>query len=137
MARPERIQTIDGMIREAGWFKGTQQSWRDLTEQEREDRSFQATGCEVAYPTWKAPVDCLHISCQIRRGEKAPIMLTNRILRSELESGYLRFGKESTEGRIRLGRICRAIRRAAITTGIYDPWKLPGGWQTLVVAAIT
>jgi hypothetical protein len=123
-------------IRRAGWFDGDERSWQALPMAEREDIAFHATGCAVAYPTWEGPVDCVHTGCQIRRGEIPAIALTNRILRSEAQSGWLRFLPDSRDGRIKLARIYRAIRSQAIETGIYDPWKIPGAWQVMVSSAV-
>lgn len=131
-----RIETTDDRIRQAGWFPGTERDWQALDHETRKDLAFAGCGCEVAYATWSGPVDCVHTGCQIRRGEIKPLIMTNRILRYEIERGWLRFGKESTEGRRNLGRLVRAIRRQALATGVYDPWKMPGGWQALVGTAL-
>ena len=137
MSKNPRFQdSLNDRIRRAGWFDGDENTWRDLTTDQQKKLSFAATGCEVAYPTWEAPVDCVHCGCLIRRGELPAIALTNRILRSEAESGWLRFIADSPEGRNRLARIFRAIRSQARATGIYDPWQLPGGWQVMVASAI-
>lgn len=128
--------TTEERIREAGWFKGTEKQWQALSMPEREEIAFKGCGCLVAYPTWTGPVECVHPKCQIRRGEKQPITLTNGILKYEMESGWLRFAKETTEGRQRLGKICRAVRKHAMKTGVYNPWDMPGGWQIIVGAAV-
>jgi hypothetical protein len=132
-----RIETTDDRIRAAGWFPGTQKQWESLSHERRKDLAFAGTGCEVAYATWEAPVDCVHAGCQVRRGEIKPLVQTNRILRYEMDSGWLRFGKESSEGRVQLARLIRAIRAAACATSIYDPWQLPGGWQGMVGTALS
>jgi hypothetical protein len=132
-----RTETTDDRIRQAGWFPGTERDWQALSHDQRQDLAFAGCGCEVAYPTWEGPVDCVHAGCQVRRGEIPSIAVTNRILRYEMASGWLRFGLESTAGRRDLARLIRAIRRRAIATGVYDPWKLEGGWQGMVGAAIS
>lgn len=127
-----RDDSIDARIRRAGWFKGTEKQWQALSHEDRKDIAFKGCGCEVAYPTWQGPVDCVHIGCQIRRGEKQPIIETNRRLQNEIERGWLRFAKESTEGRVNLAKLVRAIRKRAIETGVYNPWDMEGGWQAMV-----
>jgi hypothetical protein len=129
-------RTVEQMIEDAGWFKGSREDWARLTHEQREDIAFAGCGCAVAYPTWEGPVDCVHPGCQIRRGEKQPIYLTDCILRGEMDNGWLRFDKATKAGRIRLARLVRAIRRKARETGIYDPWKMEGGWQVMVGSAI-
>jgi len=126
--------SVNQRIREAGWFRGTEQDWRDLPSGERERLSFEATGCEVAYPTWprKEKPTCEHTSCRIRRGELPKIALTNGILYAEYDSGWLRFLTRS-----QAAKVFRAIRKQAMATGIYDPWKMEGGWQVMVQAGIS
>lgn len=131
-----RGESTNDRIKAAGWFKGSERQWGDLTHESRKDLAFAGCGCEAAYPTWPGPVDCVHVGCQIRRGEKKPLIMTNRILRYEMESGWLRFSKDSGEGRTHLGRLVRAIRNRALETGIYDPWDLPGGWQAIVATGV-
>jgi hypothetical protein len=129
--------SIDELIADAGWFDGGDREWRALPLAERDALAFKATGCAVAYATWPAPVDCVHTGCLILRGTLPSIALTNHILRSEAQSGYLRFIPQSTrDGRLRLARIYRAIRAQARATGVYDPWKMNGGWQVMVGAGI-
>ena len=128
--------TINEMISKAGWFKGSEKAWDRLDSQTKKDLSFKHTGCEAAYPTWEK-CDCVHTGCRIRRGEIPPIVLTNGILKYELSNGWLRFNKDSKEARDHLARLIRAIRRKAQETGIYDPWKIPGGWQSMVATAIS
>ncbi len=111
------------------WFEGTKRQWESLSLGQREELAYKATGCLCAWPTWEAPVDCCHTTCQIRRGELPAIALTNRILRAEAESGWLRFND-----RDRNAKIFRVIRNAARKTGIYDPWKL--SWTTLVYGGL-
>ena len=129
-------ETTDDRIRLAGWFSGGEREWQALSHEEREDLAFAGCGCAVAYPTWAGPVDCVHTCCQIRRGEKPPIALTNAILRGEMDRGWLRFGKESRDGRRRLAALIRAIRSKCRETQVYDPWKLPGGWQAIVAIGV-
>lgn len=126
--------TINELIADAGWFKGDEAMWQSLPLKEREELAFAATGCEVAYATWPAPVECVHTRCQIRRGELPKIALTNGILRGEMSSGWLRFHRDSAQGRSRLAKICRGYRRAARATGVYDPWKLD--WSLMVSAGV-
>jgi hypothetical protein len=120
---------LDRLIREAGWYPGTMADWNRLSMDERRELAFAGTGCEVAVATWEAPVDCVHVECQIRRGERPAIALTNATLRSEMARGYLRFGSRKS----RAAR-CRIIRSEAHATGIYDPWKMANGWQVMVSA---
>jgi hypothetical protein len=67
--------TLDERIEHAGWFPGSDADWRALPIEQRDELAFKATGCAVAYATWEAPVDCMHVTCQIRRGEKPQIAL--------------------------------------------------------------
>jgi hypothetical protein len=113
------------------WFAGSEQDWLSLSQKEKEDIAFAATGCEAAYPTWEPPVDCVHIRCRIRRGELPKIALTNAVLRAEAESGWLH-----RASRERKYQVFRTIRKLAMETGIYDPWKLPGGWQLFVFGGL-
>lgn len=128
------VDSVNQRIREAGWFRGTERDWQELSQEERERLSFEATGCEVAYPTW--PVngnsECRHLGCRIRRGELPKIALTNGVLRAEYDSGWLRFLP-----REQAARVFRSIRKRAMATGIYDPWKMEGGWQVMVHAGIS
>jgi hypothetical protein len=128
--------SINEMIRKAGWFPGNERAWKALPEEERQNLAFAALGCEVAYATWTGPVDCRHIRCLVRRGEKQPIIETNWTLRAEMDNGYLRFHKDSQEGRDKLARLIRAFRKYAMEHGVYDPWKMPGGWASMVGYAI-
>ncbi len=127
---------LNAAIRKAGWFDGDQAEWDALPYAAKLDMAFAATGCEVAYPTWAKPVNCWHTTCQIRRGELPAIVETNRVLRNEMENGWLRFHKDSQTGRDRLARLCMAIRKEAGKQGIYNPWKLAGGWQAMVYEAV-
>lgn len=111
------------------WFPGTEEEWNRLSSEQRDDLSFAATGCEIAYPRWKAPVHCLHGTCRVRRGEIRPISLVNAALRYEAQCGWLR-----DVPRPRLAGLYRTMRHAARETGTYNIWKL--GWQTLVFTGI-
>jgi hypothetical protein len=115
----------------SSWYSGTEAEWNALPIDERDNLSFQATGCSVVYPTWDAPVDCCHLECRIRRHERPRIALTNAILRNEQRYAWLRFCS-----RDRAARIFRVVRKAVRQTGIYDPWKLPGGWMVFVQASL-
>lgn len=126
--------TIAELIVDSGWWLGTEKEWQALPLKEREEIAFARTGCRVAYPTWERPVDCVHTECQIRRGELPPIALTNRVLRVEADSGWLRFLRQ--ENRLGLAKIFRTVRRAAREQGEFDPWKLRGGWQVIVFGGI-
>lgn len=120
----------------SSWFDGVETEWLALPMSEREERAFAATGCVVAWPGWKHPVSCVHLSCRIRRGEKPPIALTNAMLRYEVHRNWLRFNLRSPEGRRRNAAICRALRKQARETGVYDIWK-GGGWSLLVRGAVS
>lgn len=91
--------------------------WKDLMNQDfslAQDYAFAASGCLVAYPTWwvredgsNETVDCVHLSCRIRRREfRRPDWLVRFTseFRGEL-SNWLRYAKETPEGRRRLARI--------------------------------
>ncbi len=130
-------KTINEKIQEAGWFDGNQTMWEKLSWEERQDAAFTETGCEVAYPTWLAPVNCLHVGCRIRRGEIPPIVETNHVLLAEMHNGWLRFHTKDRHGRARLARLCLAFRKRARETGIYDPWEIPGGWPAIVFTGIS
>jgi len=99
------------------------------------DFAFASCGCEVAYPSWWALpdgtneiVDCVHLGCQIRRGEyKRPgwAVRLNAQFRGELEGGWLRFNKESAKGRRAAAALYWAMKKeqefdimAAVWTGI-------------------
>lgn len=116
------------------WYTGTKREWQHMSSEEREDASFAATGCEVAYPTWESPVDCCHTTCRIRRGELPKIALTNAMLQSEIYHGWLQNQTKTANGRARLARLCIAVRKAARETGQYDIWQL--GWQAIVYTGI-
>jgi len=122
--------TIAELIRDSGWWLDTEAAWQALPMEQREEIAFARTGCAVAYPTWQRPVDCAHTRCQILRGELPKIALTNRILRAEAETGWLRF----VEDRKQLAAIFRAYRKAARETGVYDPWQV--AWQGMVLPAV-
>lgn len=123
--------TINEMIKKAGWFKGTDEDWRRLSLNEQAELAFAATGCLIAYATWTGPVDCRHLDCQLRRGEIAPLDKTRALLSAERHGGWL---KDMAEDAYQ--RLVEAACRAAEACGEYDPWKIPGGWQAMVGAAI-
>ena len=77
-----------------------------------------------------------HIECKIRRGELPRIAETNSWLRAESFSGWLRFHRESAEGRRKLAVIFRGVRQVCREKGIYNPWKLEGGWQIFVYGGL-
>jgi hypothetical protein len=126
---------VDDLIRQAGWFEGTEEDWWALPEQERHDRAFAATGCEIAYPSW--PRDdwgsCLHVNCRIRRGELPRIAAVNRVLQAEMTEGWLRLNMRSKEGRKTNAAISRAVRKMARETGIYDAWQF---WPLIVYGGL-
>ena len=105
--------------------------WRALSSKKRENIAFKATGCEVAFPSWEPPVDCVHIGCMIRRGEKKPIDLTKAVLDGERAGGWLRFLSDEE-----YGKLYKAFLKLAKKTKVYDPWKIPGGWRVIVGAGI-
>lgn len=113
------------------WYEGTKTDWQNLTEEEREDRSFEATSCLFAYPTWPAGERaCIHTACRIIRGELPLIASTNGTLRYEAREGWLRFCSRDQKA-----RIFRAVRAVARQTGNYDPWR-NGCWRLMVGAGI-
>ena len=124
-----RDEELNDVIKKNGWFDGTMRDW-DRTPN-REEIAFKATGCLCAFPTWPAPVNCVHVDCMVRRGELPKIAITNRVLRAEYNN-YFRFALQSKAGRAHLARLFLEVRRLARATGIYDPWKIPGGWQSIV-----
>ena len=111
------------------WYSGTEREWQAIPIKERDALSFKATGCTIAYPTWKAPVECVHGPCRVRRGEMKPIRLVNGTLRYERESGWLRF----VEDRAKLARIYRAVRKVARGNGSYDAWS---AWGAIVYGGV-
>jgi hypothetical protein len=129
--RTEReADAINNRIKEAGWFHGTEADWHALDFPTKERLAFEGCGCAVAFPTWEGPVDCVHVTCQILRGELPKIAEMNMTLRYEAESGWLR-----DVPRARLAAIFRAYRRAARASGIYNPWRLD--WRLLVWSGVT
>lgn len=97
-------------------------AWFDkLDSGERECVAFEACGCEVAYPTWwlrpdgqTEQVDCSHLGCRIRRGEfKRPawLVLFTAQFRGELRNGWLRFCKDSADGRRNAARLYWAQKK--------------------------
>lgn len=121
---------LNHMIRRAGWFPGSWQDWEAIPFDERKEIAFRTTGCQFAYATWAAPVDCLHPQCLIRRGQLPRIAQLNQILRAERAGGWLRFIKDRSQ----VARIFRYYRRLSREKGVYDPWALD--WQTMVSAGI-
>jgi len=113
------------------WFKGTEKEWDALSNKEQSKLSLKETGCLFARPTWQMPIDCSHLQCQVARGEKPQIALTEGILYGERECGWLRFLSEE-----RYQQVKTALLKRAEELGIYDPWKLPGGWQVIVGAGL-
>ncbi len=117
------------------------EKWKALAAKDMgkaEDFAFAACGCEAAYPTWWAKadgtteqVDCLHLGCRIRRGEfKRPnwLVLFTSMFRSEVDSGWLRFSKETFKGRTMIARLYWAMKRrkkfdimACVWGGILGP----------------
>lgn len=134
-SKPDRAPTTNDRIREAGWFHGTETDWRDLSHEERQGIAFNALGCAEAYPTWTGPVNCVHVTCQIRRGELPAIAETNRTLRNERDYGYLRFLGDAPEDRKALARVYRAVRAIAMQTGVFDPWKTDA-WKIIVGTSV-
>lgn len=122
-------EILNDRIKANGWFDGTMTDWERTPD--REEIAFKATGCLIAFPTWEAPVNCVHVDCMVRREELPPIAITNRVLLAEY-GNYFRHALQSKAGRAHLARLFLAIRNRARETGIYDPWKLPGGWQGIV-----
>ena len=113
----------------SAWYPGTRRTWDDLPLGKHKDIAFSATGCEVAWPTWDAPVDCVHVGCRIRRGELPPIARLNSGLRAEHEYGWLRF-----LDRDEAAKVFRHVRKTAKKTGCYDLWEQ---WGVLVGAGIS
>lgn len=139
MARPivksRHEMTIDELIQDAGWFPGTERDWHALPLAERDELAFKATGCEVAYATWPAPVNCCHGECQVRRGERKPITLINAQMKYEAECGWWRFiGRTTPQGRRKLAILFRHFRREARKAQLWDIWKL--GWQGIVFSGL-
>lgn len=111
------------------WYAGTEAQWQALSSEERERLAFEATQCEVAYPTWEAPVDCLHSGCRYRRGEVTRADLVNGALRGEREYGWLRFCS-----RERAAQVYRTVRAECRRLNTTDIWQC---WQVLVYGAVT
>jgi len=98
-------------------------TWEKLAKEDfkkAEDFAFEASGCEVAYPTWwikkdgtTEPVDCAHLECRIRRGEfqrPAWMVRLNSEFRGEL-GNWLRFAKETAKGRKAIARLYWAMKK--------------------------
>ncbi len=79
------------MIVDSGWWTEGEPAWLALPLAERERVALERTRCKFAYPTWERPVNCVHLKCRIARGELPKIAETNCVLRSETQSGWLRF----------------------------------------------
>lgn len=114
----------------------TLEDFEKMTYEERRQFAFNACGCYEAYPYfWQnknmkvSRVECLHIDCQIARGEAKPIDKTKGILQYERESGWLRFLPE-----ISYQKIYNLIIEKAEELKEYDPWKID--WRLLVYSAI-
>lgn len=85
-----------------------------------EDYAFSVCGCRVAWPAWwmreggtVERVDCLHLECQIERGEfKRPAWLVRftAAFRGEL-SNWLRFALETRQGRLAVARLYWAMKK--------------------------
>ena len=112
------------------WYAGSEAQWKALPISERDRLSFEHTGCECAYPTWPAPVDCVHGGCLYRRGETTRAALVNQSLRAERERGWLRFDDIPRE---RIARVYRAVRNACREQGTYDIWK---AWPAIVYGGV-
>lgn len=110
------------------WFKGSESEWQALPISERDKISFASTGCSVAYPTWDAPVDCVHAKCQMLRGEIKPIVVINWAIRAEREN-WLR----GVTDRRKLARIIRAIRNECVRQQTTDIWV---AWPVIVYGGI-
>ena len=110
------------------WFAGSEPDWRTLSDDQQSTLAFQATACEIAFPTWELPVKCLHIHCRIRRGELPKIAAVNLVIRYEIQTGWL-----CGCSRLLQAKIAKAIRAQVRITGIYDAWT---AWPLLVQAGI-
>lgn len=119
------------MINEAGWWKGSWQTFWQMPQGEREALAFQETGCEAAVPTWKqnSARDCVHLGCQVRRGKVSKVDACRRILQAERQRGWLQDVSDE-----RFQQILDAMLPKVSQTGIWDPWEL--GWQLIVFSAI-
>jgi len=111
------------------WYQGTEREWQSLPMTEREHLAFEATGCAIAYPTWEAPVDCVHTGCQVLRGELPKIALVNTVLRAERNNGWLR-----DCSRDYCAKLFRHVRGEARRTGVYDAWEL--AWAPIVYGGV-
>lgn len=112
------------------WYSGSKADWDSLSYDDHREVAFLHTGCEVAWPTWTAPVECVHAGCQVRRGEKPAIHLVNGSLRYEITTGWLRFvDRTDRDARESLAATLRGIRRVYFTTGETDIWKC---WPAIV-----
>jgi hypothetical protein len=116
------------------WFPGSRAEWERIPFETREEMAFTGTGCLLAWPTWDAPTNCLHIKCRVRRGEVPPICETNSTLLAELHSGWLRFDMDDPGARLRKAKLCRIVRRLARETKNYDAWSI--AWNYMVGDAL-
>ncbi len=118
----------------SNWYDGDRSDWEKLPMVERDKLSFKGTGCSVAFPTWEAPVDCVHDRCQVLRGEKKPISLVNGSLRCEMSNGWLRFvDRNDRTKRKALAMTLRTVRNQYFKTGETDIWKM---WSVIVGTGI-
>ena len=120
--------TINELIRDSGWFDGTEREWMMLSSGMRKDLAFKSTGCQEAYATWQAPCQCSHPWCRVRRDEIKPISVLNGTMRYERESGWWRF----IEDRKQIATMYRHFRKLARQQNEYDLWKLGGTSVALI-----
>ena len=99
----------------------------DIPRDEHEDLAFELTGCQFALPTWGTErVDCRHMPCMIRRGERQPEDLTRSRLQSERDNWLRGISDEQ------FNKLLNVFLQVAHESGEYDPWLMPGGWQAIV-----
>ena len=126
-----RVRMLDGTER-----RYSSDAWQRLLRQDYQlskDIAFLNTGCEIAWPSWWQKgerTDCLHLDCTIRRRvhplwQKPWLARLNSDFRGELDRGWLRFCKESPEGRTRAARLYWMMKKAqtfnimaAVWTGV-------------------
>ena len=111
------------------WYPGSESDWQRLPMNAREELAYAAGGCLIAWPSWEIPVNCVHGLCQVRRGEIKPIVLVNRALGYERESGWLRFIKD----RRKVALIYRLVRKQCMASKEYDIWK---HWAVIVYGGV-
>ena len=126
-----RVKMLDGTER-----RYSSDGWQALLREDYQmskDIAYLNTGCEIAWPSWwqkGEKTKCFHLECMLRRHEH-PLWHTpwlarlNSDFRGELHGGWLRFCKESSDGRIRAARLYWAMKKArrfnilaAVFTGI-------------------